>query len=126
LKKKRSLNATKIILSSLSEMTRFELLRYDPRITPLDGKFYITYAAHGTMGVRVSMIETEDFINFKRIGYISQPDNRNGVLLPEKVNGLYVRFDRPTMAHGQGGKGLRSIRPTNHGARSRWKRRYVD
>ncbi len=91
--------------NSEEEMTRFELLRYDPRITPLDGKFYVTYAAHGTMGVRVSMIETEDFVNFKRIGYISQPDNRNGVLLPEKINGLYVRFDRPTMAHGQGGKG---------------------
>ena len=87
------------------EMERFELLRYDPRITPLEGTFYVTYAAHGSKGVRVCMVQTDDFVNFKRISYVSQPDNRNGVLFPEKIKGRYARFDRPTMAHGQGGKG---------------------
>ncbi|MEI8194844.1 MAG: glycoside hydrolase family 130 protein, partial [Phycisphaerae bacterium] len=87
------------------DMERFELLRYDPRITSLDGTFYVTYAAHGTKGVRVCLVQTDDFVTFRRIGYISEPDNRNGVLFPEKVRGRYVRLDRPTMAHGQGGKG---------------------
>ncbi len=87
------------------DMEFFELLRYDPRITKLDNTYYICYAAHGTKGVRVCLIQTDDFVKFRRIGYISQPDNRNGVLLPEKIKGRYVRFDRPTMAHGQGGKG---------------------
>lgn len=83
----------------------FELLCYDPRITPLEGSFYVTYAAHGSKGVRISLLRTGDFRTFERIGYISQPDNRNGVLFPERVGGRYVRLDRPTVAHGQGGKG---------------------
>lgn len=87
------------------ERDRFELLRYDPRITPFEDRYYITYAAHGTMGVRVCMATTLDFLHFERIGYVSQPDNRNGVLMPEKFGGRYVRFDRPTVAYGQGGKG---------------------
>jgi len=86
-------------------MEHFELLCYDPRITKLDGTFYVTYAAHGTKGVRIALLRTDDFEHFERIGYISQPDNRNGVLFPERIGGRYVRFDRPTAAHGQGGKG---------------------
>jgi len=88
-----------------NEMERFELLCYDPRITRLDDTFYVSYAAHGTKGVRISLIKTDDFKNFTRIGYISQPDNRNGVLFPQKIKGRYVRLDRPTIAYGQGGKG---------------------
>ncbi len=87
------------------DMHRFELLCYDPRITKLEDTFYITYAAHGSKGVRIALLRTDDFVNYERIGYISQPDNRNGVLFPERIGGRYVRFDRPTVAHGQGGKG---------------------
>jgi predicted GH43/DUF377 family glycosyl hydrolase len=83
----------------------FELLCYDPRITPLEGSYYICYAAHGTKGVRVSIIKTADFKEFERVCYASQPDNRNGVLFPEKINGRYALLNRPTMAYGQGGKG---------------------
>lgn len=83
----------------------FELLCYDPRITPLEGSYYICYAAHGSKGVRVSIIKTSDFIKFERVCYATQPDNRNGVLFPEKINGKYVLLNRPTMAYGQGGKG---------------------
>ena len=94
-----------VTIPDSNDMERFELLRYDTRITALEGTFYVTYAAHGTKGVRVCLVQTDDFVNFRRIGYISEPDNRNGVLFPEKVRGRYVRFDRPTIAHGQGGKG---------------------
>ncbi|MBI5724416.1 MAG: glycoside hydrolase family 130 protein [Planctomycetes bacterium] len=94
-----------VIIPDSEDMERFELLRYDPRITPLDGAFYVTYAAHGAKGVRICLVQTDDFEKFRRIGYISEPDNRNGVLFPEKIQGRYVRLDRPTMAHGQGGKG---------------------
>lgn len=83
----------------------YELLCYDPRITPLEGTYYICYAAHGAKGVRVGMAQTDDFVNFRRLPYASQPDNRNGVLFPEKIGGKYVLLNRPTMAYGQGGKG---------------------
>ncbi len=99
------INKDPVNIPDSENMEWFELLRYDPRITKLDGTFYICYAAHGTKGVRVCIVQTDDFVNFKRIGYVSEPDNRNGVLLPDKVKGRYVRFDRPTLAHGQGGKG---------------------
>lgn len=83
----------------------YELLRYDPRITPLEGEYYICYAAHGLKGVRVSVIKTRDFKEFERVCYATQPDNRNGVLFPEKIDGKYVLLNRPTVAYGQGGKG---------------------
>jgi len=83
----------------------YELLCYDPRITPLDGTYYICYAAHGSKGVRVSIVQTDDFVTFNRLPYATQPDNRNGVLFPEKINGKYALLNRPTVAYGQGGKG---------------------
>ncbi len=100
-------SADPVCIPPSDDMERFELLCYDPRLTwlPEDEQFYICYAAHGTKGVRVAMAKTKDFKTFERIGYGSQPDNRNGVLFPEKIKGRYARFDRPTLAHGQGGKG---------------------
>lgn len=68
---------------------------YDPRITELDGHFYIVHAAHSAHGCRLSLVETQDFEKFEWKGFISQTDNRNGVLFPEKIAGLYARFDRP-------------------------------
>ena len=94
-----------VLIPPSEEMERFELLCYDPRITRLEDAFYVTYAAHGTKGVRIALLRTRDFRTFERIGYISEPDNRNGVLFPEKIGGRYARLDRPTAAYGQGGRG---------------------
>jgi len=68
---------------------------YDPRITEIEGKYYIVHAAHSGHGCRLSLLETHDFQNFEWKGFISETDNRNGVLFPAKINGLYARFDRP-------------------------------
>jgi predicted GH43/DUF377 family glycosyl hydrolase len=68
---------------------------YDPRITELEGSFYLCHAAHSGHGCRLSLLKTEDFERFEWLGLISETDNRNGVLFPEKVGGLYARFDRP-------------------------------
>ncbi|MCI0512458.1 glycoside hydrolase family 130 protein [candidate division KSB1 bacterium] len=68
---------------------------YDPRITEIDGIFYIVHAAHSGHGCRLSLVKTLDFEKFEWLGFISETDNRNGVLFPEKINGLYARFDRP-------------------------------
>ena len=68
---------------------------YDPRITEIDGVFYIIHAAHSHHGCRLSLIKTTDFAHFEWMGFISETDNRNGVLFPEKFNGLYARLDRP-------------------------------
>jgi predicted GH43/DUF377 family glycosyl hydrolase len=68
---------------------------YDPRITEIDGTYYLVHAAHSKHGCRLSLIRTLDFETFEWMGFISETDNRNGVLFPEKIGGLYARFDRP-------------------------------
>jgi len=38
---------------------------------------------------------TDDFVNFTPLYNLSEPSNRNAVLFPEKINGMYCRLDRP-------------------------------
>ncbi len=68
---------------------------YDPRITEIDGVFYLMHAAHSSHGCRLSLLRTKDFRRFDWLGHVSAPDNRNGALFPEKINGLYARLERP-------------------------------
>jgi len=67
----------------------------DPRITPLDGTYYITYVAEGEHGLRLALGKTDDFRTWEHLGYISPVDNKNGVLLPEKIDGRYALLERP-------------------------------
>ncbi len=67
----------------------------DPRQTLIDGKYYILYTAVGRYGHRIAIAVTEDFVNYHRIGMISGPGNKDGVLFPQKIKGLYARLDRP-------------------------------
>ena len=75
---------------------------YDPRITVIDGKPYICMAMDTKHGVRGCIAETDD--NFEKINIISAsaPDNRNMVLFPEKINGMYVRLERPFPVYSRG------------------------
>lgn len=74
-----------------------EEMIYDPRITEIDGVYYVCFASHSSYGVRIGLLKTKDFQKFDFVGFISEPDNRNGVLFPEKIDGLYVRLDRPIL-----------------------------
>lgn len=67
----------------------------DPRITCLEGSYYITYSAYSRHGVRVGLARTQDFESVERVAFITQADHRNVVLFPEKIDGQYVRLDRP-------------------------------
>lgn len=67
----------------------------DPRITFIEGNYFITYSAYSRHGVRIGLAATKDFKTVERIAFITQVDHRNVVLFPEKINGLYVRLDRP-------------------------------
>lgn|GEM_PF-106340 len=68
---------------------------YDPRITRLDEKYYIMVAMDTDDTCRLGLAVTEDFNNYQWLGIVSDDDNRNGVLFPEKINGQYYRLDRP-------------------------------
>jgi beta-1,4-mannooligosaccharide/beta-1,4-mannosyl-N-acetylglucosamine phosphorylase len=67
----------------------------DPRLTVIDGEYYIMYTACSGYGHYIALAKTEDFHHYERIAIISEPGNKDGVLFPEKVNGLYARLDRP-------------------------------
>lgn len=69
---------------------------YDPRITEIDGEFFILYGSHNNvLGTRLGIVKTKDFERFERVSLASEINNRNGALFPEKIGGLYCRFDRP-------------------------------
>ena len=67
----------------------------DARITLIDGDYLITYSAYSRHGVRIGLAKTTDWKSVKRISLITQADYRNTVIFPEKINGMYVRLDRP-------------------------------
>jgi len=67
----------------------------DPRITPLEGAYYITYSAYSRHGVRVGLAKTPDFKSVERVAFITQADYRNTVLFPEKIKGRFAKLDRP-------------------------------
>jgi predicted GH43/DUF377 family glycosyl hydrolase len=67
----------------------------DPRITKIENDYYITYSAYSRYGVRIALAKTADFKNIERIAFITQADYRNTVLFPERINGKYVKMDRP-------------------------------
>lgn len=72
----------------------------DPRLTFIDGWYYLTYCSDPTgerlreEGIYLCLARTKDFKHWERI-YRSEPNNRNAVIFPEKINGLYARLDRP-------------------------------
>jgi predicted GH43/DUF377 family glycosyl hydrolase len=67
----------------------------DPRVTPLEGEYLITYSAYSRNGVRIALAKTKDFKQVERVSLITEADYRNVVIFPEKFDGLYARLDRP-------------------------------
>jgi beta-1,4-mannooligosaccharide/beta-1,4-mannosyl-N-acetylglucosamine phosphorylase len=54
-------------------------------------------------GCQLGLGKTDDFKNFEFLGITSNEDIRNGVLFPEKVNGNYLRMDRPNKSRHDNG-----------------------
>src|SRR5215472_10395352 len=48
----------------------------DPRITPLEGRFYFTYVAVSRHGAATALASTTDFKSFARHGIIFPPENK--------------------------------------------------
>jgi len=76
--------------------------RFDMRITPLEGTYYICHALWIKPGCVIAMARTDDFRTFTPLEAISPPSNRNAVLFPEKIDGLYTRLERPQNIDGSG------------------------
>ena len=75
---------------------------YDPRLTKIDDDLFICFAVDTKHGIRggigriIGDFEAIDTIS------LSTPDNRNMVLFPEKIDGMYVRLERPFTVYSRG------------------------
>lgn len=77
------------------ELKRF----YDPRLTVIEGRVYMCFAVDTAHGLRGGVAVTDDFENWEILS-ASVPDNRNMVLFPEKIDGRFVRLERPVNTSG--------------------------
>ncbi|MFP4026687.1 MAG: glycosidase [Candidatus Brocadiia bacterium] len=76
----------------------------DPRLTWMDDldAWIITYTAYGPEGAGIALAKTSDFSSVERLGMIFPPEDKNGVLFPERFDGSYAMLHRP-------GGGRRSV-----------------
>ncbi len=72
----------------------------DPRVTKIEERFYLLYTGYSRYKPLVVLAETIDFKDFKIIGPVTEPSNKDAVLFPEKINSFYWKIDRPA-AEGQ-------------------------
>jgi len=74
---------------------------YDPRLIVMDGRCYMCFAVDTRHGLRGGIAVTDDFERFEVLS-LTVPDNRNMVLLPERIGGMYVRLERPLPVYSRG------------------------
>lgn len=67
----------------------------DPRITALDGKFYVFYTAYSRRGPRIALASTSDFRTFERYGLVG-PDytDKDAALFPRLIHGKFAVVHR--------------------------------
>lgn len=103
----------------------------DPRITLIEGVYYITYVAVSEHGACTALARTLDFVKYERMGIIFPPENKDVTLFPEKIGGKYVALHRPNprthfsppemwLATSENLRDWGQHRPLYSGASSRW------
>lgn len=66
----------------------------DPRVTPLDGAFYMTYTAFGAHSYYPMIARSENLITWEDIGPLERAENKDHILFPEKIGGRYAILHR--------------------------------
>ena len=66
----------------------------DPRVTPLDGTFYMTYTAYGANSYFPMIAQSDNLIVWEDIGPLERAENKDHVLFPEKIGGRYCILHR--------------------------------
>ena len=69
--------------------------RYDARVCKIEDTYYITWC-NGYHGPTIGVARTQDFKTFTQQENAFLPCNRNGVLFPRKINGMYMMLSRPS------------------------------
>jgi beta-1,4-mannooligosaccharide/beta-1,4-mannosyl-N-acetylglucosamine phosphorylase len=68
---------------------------YDPRLVKIEDTYYITWC-DDFPGASIGMGRTQDFRTFTKMENPLMPFNRNGVLFPRRIGGLYALLSRPS------------------------------
>ncbi len=84
---------TGVTLRPQSEVEEFGV--EDPRITAIDGRFWVTYVVVSRHGPATALARTDDFRSFERLGVILCPENKDVVLFPERIGGKFTALHRP-------------------------------
>ena len=71
----------------------------DPRITLIDGYYYINYSSVSDLGISTSLARSIDFKQVEKLNVIFAPDNRDVCFFPERINGYYWALHRPAPLH---------------------------
>jgi len=83
---------------ALSAATAYETFGIeDPRITLIDGTYWINYTAVSPYGVSTALASTSDFRKFERHGIIFPPSNKDVTIFPEKIGSRYFALHRPQL-----------------------------
>ncbi|MHC4337309.1 MAG: glycoside hydrolase family 130 protein [Planctomycetota bacterium] len=69
----------------------------DPRVSEIDGTYYIAYVAYSENGKRIGLARTEDFQSVERMAFVSEPDTKSGALFSSKIGGRYAMLQRPSI-----------------------------
>lgn len=69
----------------------------DPRITRLteEDQWAICYTAYSVAGPLVSLALTQDFKNFRRLGPVMPPEDKDAALFPVRFKGRWAMLHRP-------------------------------
>jgi predicted GH43/DUF377 family glycosyl hydrolase len=67
----------------------------DPRITYIDGTYYIVYKSVATNGITQSIATTTDFVTYEKHGIILPPENMDAMIFPQKIGGKFAALHRP-------------------------------
>lgn len=76
---------------------------YDPRVTQLEGIYHVICAMDTDRGCFLGWFTTPDFSALDFQGLVSEAETRNGVLFPHKIDGRYLRFERPNAVQMEDG-----------------------
>ena len=71
------------------------LYAYDPRLVKVEDTYYIIWCTD-FYGASIGLAKTKDFKTIIRLDNPFLPYNRNGVLFPRKIDGMYVLLSRPS------------------------------
>ncbi|MBX3085512.1 MAG: glycosidase [Anaerolineae bacterium] len=66
----------------------------DPRVTPMDGAFYMTYTCYGENSYYPMIARSENLITWQDVGPLERAENKDHILFPEKIGGRYAILHR--------------------------------